>query len=248
MIDITTLKDGMNARWRDILGAPWSKAIEAGDFDESLYALYLLETYHRTRHNARCQTMVAVRDDFDNLDYTKYCLHHALEEAGHEQMALDDLEGLGYAISQPLPWPLPATEVFIAYIYYISQFGPPLQRLGYTFWAENSNAYLDTLLKRARTHLSLTSSQMSFFQKHAVLDSGHGEEVEKIVSLVAKTDRDWQDIERGMDLSLQLTGRFLENVFECYRDLASPRYREQREFLATKSFHQQLAVEAPPWH
>lgn len=236
MTDLTTLKTGMHARWNQLLRAPWSQAIDEGAFDERLYALYLLETFHRTRHNARCQTLVAARDDLRNLDYTKYCLHHALEEAGHEQMALDDLEALGYEArpEETLPRPLPATEVFIAYIYYISQHGEPLQRLGYTFWAENSNLYLHALLEKARRRLALQASQMSFFQEHAVLDSGHGLEVEEAIVRLARSERDWEAIERGMDVSLQLTGRFLENVFDCYLDLDAPHHREQRAFLETR--------------
>jgi pyrroloquinoline quinone (PQQ) biosynthesis protein C len=236
MHDIDRLRAGMSAQWRQMLAQPWSQAIDAGEFDERLYALYLLETYHRTRHNARCQTMVAARDDFSNLDYTKYCLHHALEEAGHEQMALDDLEAMGYpARAGTLPRPLPATEVFIAYIYYISQFGAPLQRLGYTFWAENSNEYLHGLLDKARRRLGLQPAQMTFFREHAVLDSGHGAEVEEAIARLATTEQEWNDVERGMTVSLQLTGRFLENVFDCYRDVDAPPYREQREFLAARN-------------
>ncbi len=67
------------------------KVLEEGFADKRLYGIYLTETFHYTFHNSRNQAMVAARKDTMNINYMKYCLKHANEEAGHEMMAFHDL-------------------------------------------------------------------------------------------------------------------------------------------------------------
>ncbi len=58
-------------------------------------------------------------------------------------MALDDLRALGLLLQDPqreLPPPFPVTEMLIAYLYWVSSRGNPVQRLGLRTGLENPTA------------------------------------------------------------------------------------------------------------
>lgn len=80
--------------WADILdNSRLVKAIREGSVSRALYAIYMIETYHYTAHNARNQGLVGVRHA-DNPVYAKFCFEHAAQEVGHEKMALHDVMSL----------------------------------------------------------------------------------------------------------------------------------------------------------
>lgn len=219
--------DRLNARveavWNEILGrSKMVSAIREGEVDPRLYALYMIETYHYTSHNARNQALVGVTGRHIHPNYMKFCFHHAYEETGHENLALADVRSLGLDIEPDgLPKPLPATEVLIAYLYWVAANGNPLQRLGYSFWAESSYDYINPLIGKIRSSLNLNDDQLSFFIAHSEIDSKHAEEVARIMVRHARSDQDWRDIERVMTTSLRLTGRVLDDVFETYQTVAA---------------------------
>lgn len=217
------------ALWSDILaGSRLASAIREGRVDKALYAIYMLETYHYTAHNARNQALVGVRHA-DNAQYAKFCFEHAAEEVGHEKMALHDVMSIGLKQHDfEIPEPLPATEILIAYLYWISFTGNPLQRLGYSFWAENAYQYINPLVDNLRKVLDLQASQLTFFIAHSDIDADHFDEIKTIMRRACRSERDWTDIARVMETSLRLTGAMLEAVYdeyERYRDGTSDRYR-----------------------
>ncbi|MEX2499098.1 MAG: iron-containing redox enzyme family protein [Wenzhouxiangellaceae bacterium] len=219
--------DNLNSRvkdvWNDIFNtSKMVSAIRDGVVDPRLYALYMIETYHYTSHNARNQALVGVQAKGIHPNYMKFCFHHAYEETGHENLALADVKSLGLDIEpSSLPKPLPATEVLIAYLYWVASNGNPLQRLGYSFWAESSYEYINPLVDKIRSSLNLDDSQLSFFIAHSEIDSKHAEEVARIMVRHARTDEDWRDIEQVMVTSLKLTGHVLDDVFETYEAVVS---------------------------
>lgn len=198
------------------------QAISQGCSDRRLYIIYLIETYHYTRHNAKNQALVAVRFEGESNPYFQFCLHHAADEAGHELMALHDLKKLGIDPQAVITSePLAATEVLIAYLYWISVQGNPYQRLGYSFWAENCYQSIDAVLKAIQKQMTLTLKEMTFFTEHATLDKKHAEMVHQMISKIATTEQTWNDIERVMQRSLMLTGKILDDVYEEYQKLVT---------------------------
>ncbi len=210
------------------------KVLTPGFVDKRLYAIYLIETYHYTFHNARNQALVATRQDKLDVRYMKYCLKHALEETGHELMTVHDLKKAGYYQKelrefQPsdLPQPLMATEILIAYLYRVSTTGNPLARLGYSFWAERVYEYLAPLMQMFGA-LGVEKSAMTFLTDHSDIDADHAEEVDKAINMFAKTEQDWADIEECMKASLRLKARVMDAVFEEFVKLkegTSDRYK-----------------------
>ncbi|MGO1069411.1 iron-containing redox enzyme family protein [Lysobacter sp. CA199] len=225
---IGRLNERVTAIWGEILDtSELVRAIRGGSVDKALYAIYMLETYHYTAHNARNQALVGVRHA-ELAPYAKFCFEHAAEEVGHEKMALHDVMSIGLKDHKfDIPQPLPSTEILIAYLYWVSFTGNPLQRLGYSYWAENAYEYINPLIDRLRTTLELQESQLTFFIAHSDIDADHFEEIKTIMRRTCKSEQDWVDVERVMETSLRLTGAMLEEVhreYELYRSGKSRRY------------------------
>lgn len=211
----------LEALWTSLLAqSELARAIREGKINRTLYAIYMIETFHYTAHNARNQALVGVRDN-SNPVYTKFCFEHASEEVGHEKMALHDLKSMGGFSDADLtiPRPLAETESLIAYLYWISVTGNPLQRLGYSYWAENCYQYINPLIDKLRSTLSLDPSQLTFFIAHSDIDSKHFDEIKTVIRRVCKSQQDLDDIAYVMEVTLALTGKMLDGVHKEYRAL-----------------------------
>jgi thiaminase len=206
--------------WEEILSHPFVSQITSSDsaVDVRLYAIYLTQVYHYTWHTARNQALVAVNPANKNIHYMQYCLEHALEETGHELMALHDLRSLGLSVTNPQQeFPLlDTTELLIAYLYWVSSQGNPVQRLGYSFWAEKSYAYIGPVMEALMSHLNLDKTQMTFFYNHAHIDEKHAREVEETLLKICATPEDWRAVTKTAVASLKLTYHILQQVLEEY--------------------------------
>jgi pyrroloquinoline quinone (PQQ) biosynthesis protein C len=217
------LDRSLQRAWDTLLSTShFAERIRSGRFDARLYGIYMIETYHYTSHNARNQALAGARAFDRQPGYLKFCFEHAEEETGHELMALHDLCSLGFdRHTLPLPGPLPATEVLIAYLYWISQNGNTVQRLGYSYWAENCYTQIDSLLRIIREKLDLKDNQLTFFVAHSVIDDEHARKVRDTIEHHCGSIEDWDAVERVMLTSLALTGRILEDVDAAYETLVS---------------------------
>ncbi len=218
--DIERLKRARDAAWAEILrDADWPSFILSGQFDRRLYGIFLLETYHYVSHNPRHQALVATSARTVPFRYLKFCYQHAEEETGHEMMALHDLQAMGAVLPERLPLPAPATETFIAYLYWISSNGNPLRRLGYSFWAEDSYGYIGPLVGAIRDVLGLRDQQMTFIVSHATIDEEHARTIEEMISSLCTTREDWESVETIMQTTLRLQSDMLSSVVRSYLEL-----------------------------
>jgi len=112
---LSLLDERIEKSWADILeSSRLVNAIREGSVSRALYAIYMIQTFHYTAHNARNQGLVGVRHA-DNPVYAKFCFEHAAQEVGHEKMALHDVMSLGLKNEVfDIPPALPATDVLIA--------------------------------------------------------------------------------------------------------------------------------------
>lgn len=210
---LNDLNRQLDSAWEDLFkGSLFLSTIEQGPVTKSLYAMYLIETYHYTKHNAKNQALVGSILPIEDTQYLKFCFQHAAEETGHELMAYHDLKSVLKMSEIDLPGPLPSTEVLVAYLYWISSHGNPLQRLGYSFWAESCYKYIGRLLKKVQTDLSLDPHHMTFFISHAHIDVEHAREVEQMLIRGCKKPGDWQDVATVMLTTLRLTGAMMDEV------------------------------------
>ena len=187
-----------------------------GMVDKRYYAIYMTETYHYTFHNARNQALVATRKENININYMKFCLKHAMEEAGHEMMALHDLKSLQNINITPaeLPEPLNATKALIAYLYYVAEYENPVARLGYSFWAERIYSYIKPMLDVIQHGMKVDKKSMTFFIEHADIDADHAVQVDNAIKQFAKTEEDWKAINSCMLTTLSLTKAMTDEIME----------------------------------
>ncbi len=216
-----SLEARLKDAWSNILNnSPLIRTIMEGKADRRLFGLYMIETYQYTLHNARNQALVGVRSMDLPIQYMKFCFEHAEEETGHELMALHDLLELGLSREDVvIPKPLPATELLIAYLYYVSGNGNPVQRLGYSFWAENCYGYINPVIAKIKETLKLKDTQLTFFIAHSHIDEEHSREVYDMIRRFCIREEDWEDVERVMLMSLRLQGEMLDNVYSAYQGL-----------------------------
>ncbi|MFW9082166.1 iron-containing redox enzyme family protein [Pseudomonas sp. P2757] len=214
---LSRLDDRIDKIWADILdNSQLVKVIREGNVSKALYAIYMIETFHYTAHNARNQGLVGVRHA-DNPVYAKFCFEHAAQEVGHERMALHDVMSLGLKNQVfDMPSALPATNVLIAYLYWISFTGNPLQRLGYSYWAENAYQFIMPIINQLSETLALKPAQLTFFIAHSDIDIEHFNEIKLMLQRTCKNQADWDAIASVMETSLRLTGNMLEAVYEQY--------------------------------
>lgn len=218
-VDLTQLEQKVAAKWDSILtNSAFIREILEGKATKALYAIYMIETYHYTKHNAKNQAMVGVMGKDLPTRYLSFCFHHAHEEAGHELMALSDIESMGFDRNAVLTSKaLPATETLIAYLYWISATGNPFQRLGYSYWAENVYGYINPALEAIQSTLNLTPKNMKFFIAHSKIDDKHSKEVNNMLKSVCKTQEDLDAVMAVMENSLDLTANILDSVWEQYQ-------------------------------
>ncbi len=221
---IKDLENDIAKKWNEIVeSSKISSLIQSGHFDKRLYALYLLETYQYTLHNSRNQALVAASLEPDaDIQYLKFCLKHAYEEAGHELMAIHDLKTLGnVTLPTPLTLPMKSTSVLIAYLYQVSQGQNLLGRMGYSLWAENAYVHIAPLLSIVKNKLNLAPSQMTFLGAHAEIDADHIVVVKEMIKHMVKTDPDREAVRNVALVTLDLTGRMLNEIADEYQNLVS---------------------------
>lgn len=218
------LESKVAEKWSEILSQP--QAIQFANSlmgkDRRIYALYLTQVYHYAFHTARNQALVAVNPANKDIHYMQFCLEHALEETGHELMALHDLRSMGVAINDPeneMPPALIPTKLLIAYLYRVATDGNPVQRLGYSYWAESSYGHIRKFMDELSSNMNLDKKQMTFFYNHSAIDDKHAKDVENILLKVCKTQADWDAVTETALVTLDLTHQILKAVIGEYEKL-----------------------------
>lgn len=233
--NLEQLEEHMAGLWQEILSRPLAKEIGAilTSGDKKLYALWLSQVAHLTRHTSAHQALVATRIDEITHAYMKFCLEHAMEEVGHELMALDDLRKIGAGITtfEDLPPALGSTNKMTAYLYFAAERLHPFTRLGFSYWAEKCYPYIAGLAGNTKKALGLGDHQMTFFVNHATIDEKHAADVERIIQVVCQNENDWNAVKEGMIDSLNLA----INIFEEIHLVATntDKFPDYQKFLTT---------------
>jgi len=223
MTPLEKLDATIASRFAELLSLPWAKGFlsSVASGDRRSYAVFLIQIFHYTSHTPRTQALVGSRPDNTDPHYQKYCFDHALEETGHELMALHDLRALGLEVeAKRLPRALPATELLVAYLYHISQTGNPVQRLGFTYWAERSYQFIADAVGTVRDGMQLQRANMTFFYNHSAIDAKHADDVTAVLKRVCKTDEDWAAVARVTETTMRLTLQMVEESYQEYARLA----------------------------
>lgn len=143
-------------------------------FELHHYAAALREIYFYTRDNPQLQCAMTLGFRGARRAAVRRIVGHAMDELGHERMALDDLEALGHDVrSIPSEEPLASTLPLIAYPVYLMNQRNPVGYLGQIFFLEflptrSGPAYLEALARAG-----VPETAMSFLAEHASVDEQH---------------------------------------------------------------------------
>ncbi|MEM7305823.1 MAG: iron-containing redox enzyme family protein [Planctomycetota bacterium] len=202
-------------------GRFWRHVLSEG-FDRQLYVGLMGEIRHYTRHNAQNQALAARRVFSDRLGLLRFCLRHALEEAGHDLFVSNDLRSIGVEPHELRQRPLPETEAFVAYIYRVATERDATARLGYSFWAESCYPFIADVLAAMRTSLGLEERQMTFFVAHSDIDERHFQEVRDVAAEWCRDEALQADFLDVLEHSLHLQGQMLEGVYRAWASAPQP--------------------------
>lgn len=218
-VDFENLQGALKAKWEEIFArSSFLRTALDGRMTAELYAAYMGQTYHYTRHNPRNQALVVAAHEGLPHRYAAFCLKHAREELGHEDLAKSDIESLGggFGFDPDRVVPLDSTQTLIDYLADVSSSGSPYRRLGYSYWAESCYEFIGPVIDAVASTLDLGEDQMRFFISHAEIDTKHAEEVRKVIREHCRSASDYEELKEVMVRSLELTARMFDEVADRY--------------------------------
>lgn len=216
---IKSLEIAIEKQWETIKNGKFWKHVTSDGFDKDLYTSLMAQVYYYSKHNAVNQAIAATsfRSKPSNK-LLKFVCKHALEEIGHENMIIMDLQSIDIDTTflEENENCLPPTQALIGYLYHTSMNFGAFPRLGYSYWAESVYDDIAPILESMRCSLNLNDKNMNFFVAHSNIDEHHFEEVKKaIISYEFSPEEESQIIEVA-EVTLYLTGQIMESVITDY--------------------------------
>lgn len=179
----------------------------AGRLDPAMYVAYLTNVFHYAQHSATVIAMAGARAVQRHPELARYLMHHADEELGHEQWALDDLAALGVPEQTVrASRPVPACAAMIGYEYYIAGHANPLALFGWLYTLEAMGDDLGSRIAKA------IGAQMGgpegrglkFLAGHGVADHDHTADLMRVISAHLTDPADRAEMEHVADVVADL--------------------------------------------
>lgn len=181
------------------------RRVVSGQITTEQYASVLCEIYHQVRRHPAALASMTLRLKGKQIDMVPSILKHALSETGHDELALKDLETLGYSSSCVVESEmLPETKAILGYMYSLLTVERPLAFLGYLFHLEfmptASGASYINGLKSA----GIPEEACTFIQDHATIDVAHNKLMERYLNELVESDQDLRAIQEAAETTIQL--------------------------------------------
>jgi len=155
--------------------APVIADVLEGHFTKETYLCFLNQAYHHVRHTTPLLMAAGGRLGLHQEWARKTISNYIVEEIGHEQWILDDIEALGYARSVFADGEPPITsEVMVAYLYDYIQRMNPMGIFGMVLVLEGTSSGLaPTVAMLVQAKLALPNAAMTYLTTHGELDQEH---------------------------------------------------------------------------
>ena len=216
---IQSLEKAVAKQWQQIKGGKFWKHVTSDGFDKDLYSSLMAQVYYYSKHNAVNQAIAATsfRSKPSNK-LLKFVCKHALEEIGHENMIIKDLQSIDIDATflQEDEQCLPPTQALIGYLYHTAMNLGAFPRLGYSFWAESVYDDIAPILESMRSSLNIEDKNMTFFVAHSNIDEHHFEEVKKAICSYEFSSEEASQVIEVAEVTLYLTGQIMESVITNY--------------------------------
>lgn len=193
--------------------------------DPRIYALYLTQVYHYAYHTPRILALAGANAFNTDTHFMQHLFEHAMEETGHELMALHDLKMLGIEYGAQtmhgLPRMLPATETMIGYVKYLATSETPYRVMGYSYWIERPYRHILSFMEQLEKDMALNKNQLTFYYNHLHIDQKHGQDIEHILIRVCQTPEQWAAVREAALKSMQLMLNMLLEIIAAYKQLGT---------------------------
>ena len=163
---------------------PQLRDMLSGQFSRQRYINFLIHLYPVVSHFCPLMAAAAGRCADRYPELRNYLYEHIVEEKGHEQMVLDDLESMCFDSSMiPEQPPRPPVQAMLGFNYHGIATGDPHAVLGLVYVLEIvSSLYGGRVAEAVSRSVNLPLSQgFSFLESHAVLDDQHICELKKVM-------------------------------------------------------------------
>jgi hypothetical protein len=199
---------------QELTGLAAIQRVLAGKPDLALYGRYLTNVFHYACHSAEVIALAGARCARSHPEASRYLLHHAEEEMGHELWALDDLKALGIdEAATRATRPVPACAAMIAFEYYVAGRANPVGLFGWLYVLE---AMGDDLGKRVASGLQsgLVDARrgVKFVAGHGVADHDHSADLTRVITGHITAPQDIDDVRHVADVSADLYVRMFHQI------------------------------------
>lgn len=198
-----------------------------GRVERETYRAFLVEAYHHVKHTVPLLMACGSRLP-ERLEWLREAIvHYIVEEVGHQEWILDDLQQLGVDRQTVRRCqPSIATELMIAYAYDTVARGNPVGLFGMVYALEKTSSTIAThAAGQIREALGLDGEAMTYLVSHGSLDVEHMRHFEKLMNRLEE-DGDREAV-------LSAAGVFYELYTNIFRGLPiDGSRREERSHAA----------------
>jgi pyrroloquinoline quinone (PQQ) biosynthesis protein C len=192
-----------------------SKAVTkviSGTESRDVYTRYLMNVWHYAQHSAVVIGTAGARAVTRNPKLADYLLHHAREELGHEEWALQDLKALGVDGAEVCASrPVPSCAAMVGYEYYVAAHANPIGLFGWLYVLEAMGDDLGELMsKQIRETLKLEQG-VKFLAGHGEADEEHTADLTVQIRDHVR-DEDRADVHHVADVVAELYTRMFDEI------------------------------------
>jgi len=213
--------------WRpameEMLTSPAFSRVTAGELSAAEYGAILRQIFHQVREHPQAMGVFTSRLRSDRRRaMVKTLLKHAVSEAGHDDLAIADLEALGEDVSTiRSERPLPSTAAIVAFMHYQLEHENPIGFLGYMLHLEFLPTAIGPALMRALSKAGIQEQAQTFLRDHAEIDVGHNRLMENYVEHLVLTDEDLDAVCYVARATAHLYARMLDDAITTVATSAS---------------------------
>jgi pyrroloquinoline quinone (PQQ) biosynthesis protein C len=199
---------------QELTGLTAIQQVLAGEPDLALYGRYLTNVFHYACHSAEVIALAGARCARSHPDASRYLLHHAEEEMGHELWALDDLKALGiHDQAARATRPVPACAAMIAFEYYIAGRDNPVGLFGWLYVLEAMGDDLGKRVARGlQSGLGEARRGIKFVAGHGVADHDHTADLTRVITEHITAPEDIEDVQHVADVTADLYVRMFQQI------------------------------------
>lgn len=179
------------------------------------YASALREIYFYTRDNPQLQCAMTLGFRGSRRTAVRRIVGHALDEVGHDALALNDLAALGHDVSRiPGEEPLPSTLPLIAHPVYVLQQRNPVGYLGQIFFLEFMPTRSGARYLAALAAAGVPEEATTFLAEHAEVDEHHNRIMRKHVADLVLDEDDLRECQLAIRNCAYLYAQMLQGAFD----------------------------------